>query len=169
MVNTEERRHRHGLALPRGLSLMSLMVLICAVAQTCVLATQAQAQCDCLNTFEFDPDLEIPCLPDTGSPGVDDFVLVGGDIAGNKAPITGVPQPDGLINELDLIRLISHPSISRSRGSQRLGSGADTSSSANAGFLRLGLIIWLLTGFAHQRNFAFAGPCDAAQTCAGIS
>ncbi len=29
LVNTKERRHRHGFALPRGLSLMSLMVLIC--------------------------------------------------------------------------------------------------------------------------------------------
>ena len=67
---------------------MSVIMLIWAVAQTSVLATKAHAQCDCLNTFEFDPDLEIPCLPDTGSPGVDDFILVGGDIAGNKAPIT---------------------------------------------------------------------------------
>ncbi|MAB28179.1 MAG: hypothetical protein CMJ53_02700, partial [Planctomycetaceae bacterium] len=85
---------------------MSLMVLICAVVHSGLLATQVHAQCDCVNRFEFDPDLEIPCLPDTGSPGTEEFDLIGGDIAGNKAPITGFPLPDGLINELDLIRLI---------------------------------------------------------------
>ena len=84
---------------------MSLMILICAVFQTGLVTSEVNAQCDCLNTFEFDPDLEFPCLPDTGAPS-EEFLLIGGDIAGNKVPLIGTPLPDGLINELDLIRLI---------------------------------------------------------------